>query len=113
MTPAALRTDLIARDSVFQAHNEGMRFRPADRLTAGRGGFGVTAQGGEPGALAARWHMPQAPQPIIPGDHYFSLWIDGADGPLPEFTPGHPLGHSPAEPATATVCSTAESVVAE
>ena len=92
MTPATLLSDLTARGVEFQANGDKLQFRPMELL--------------KPGEIEAiRQHKvvilkllrsegreappPINPWPIIPGTEHFSIWIDDADGPWPEFIPGY------------------------
>jgi hypothetical protein len=40
-------------------------------------------------ALTQATTAPSERWPIIPGHEHFSIWVDSADGPWPEFVPGY------------------------
>lgn len=89
MSPAILLADLVARGVEFQAVGDKLRLRPVELLTPDElmalrqhKAKLLKLLASSPERAAAAW-------PIIPGHEHFSLWVDSAEGRLPEFMPGY------------------------
>src|SRR5262245_19761070 len=89
MTVNALLSNLTARGVEFEVHGDKLGFGPAELLTDGE--FETVCQQKKAiiAMLVAAPATRQSGWPIVPGHEHFSLWVDSADGPLPEFIPSY------------------------